>query len=82
MLKEPIKGAVLQSFGAGNVPINNIELLNVLKEACDRGVIIINCTQCIQGTVKGYYETGLKLYDLGILPGSDLTPEAALIKLG
>jgi len=46
MLKEPLKGAILQTFGAGNIPITNTELLNVLKEACERGVIIVNCTQC------------------------------------
>lgn len=32
--------------------------------------------------VEGHYEAGLKLYDLGVIAGSDLTSEAALIKLG
>jgi len=82
MLKEPLKGAILQTFGAGNAPVNNKGFLDALKEACDRGVILVNCTQCLHGIVEGHYEAGLKLYDAGVISGSDLTPEAALVKLG
>jgi hypothetical protein len=33
------------------------------------------------GSVSGEYETGKALLDCGVIPGADLTPEAALTKL-
>ena len=49
-----MKGVVLQTFGAGNVPAQP-PLLQRLKEACDRGVVIVNCTQCASGNVTTNY---------------------------
>ena len=40
-----------------------------------------NQPQCISGTVSDAYATGKALLDIGIIPGNDLTPEAALTKL-
>ena len=34
-----------------------------------RGVIIVNCTQCLRGYVTDAYQTGRALTDVGILPG-------------
>ncbi|XP_036319118.1 L-asparaginase isoform X2 [Rhagoletis pomonella] len=80
-LAPPMKGVVLQSFGSGNVPSNRKDFIEELRVACDRGVIIINCTQCTNGGVVALYDTGKVLFDIGVLPGYDMTPEAALTKL-
>ncbi|XP_037089093.1 L-asparaginase-like [Pollicipes pollicipes] len=80
-LQEPIQGVVLQSYGAGNVPSNRKDLLDAFYQARQRGVIVVNCTQCSQGAVSATYETGKSLLDAGVLPGADMTPEAALTKL-
>lgn len=80
-LQAPMKGVVLQTFGAGNVPSNREDLVKELKDATERGVIIVNCTQCTSGAVSGIYETGRLLFDCGVISGSDMTPEAALTKL-
>jgi lysophospholipase len=80
-LSEPIQGVVLESYGAGNAPTLRTDIMDLLKEACDRGVIIVNCTQCIRGIVSDAYETGKQLASIGVVPGSDMTPEAALTKL-
>lgn len=64
-----LRGVVLQTFGAGNIPTNRKDLTEVLKEANDRGVIIVNCTQCISGSVAEIYETGRHLMDLGVVNG-------------
>ncbi|XP_051749012.1 L-asparaginase 1-like isoform X2 [Ctenopharyngodon idella] len=79
-LQPPMDGIVLETYGCGNAPDRD-DLLDEIKKATDRGVIIINCTQCLRGTVKGTYETGQKLYDAGVIAGGDMTPEAALSKL-
>jgi 60kDa lysophospholipase len=71
-LQPPMKGCVLQSFGAGNVPCNRPDLIAALKEANERGVIIVNCTQCITGSVADLYETGRQLLDCGVIPGFDM----------
>ena len=53
-LQPPMKGVVLQTFGPGNIPTQKL-LLAKLKEACDRGVVIVNCTQCAKGNVSTNY---------------------------
>lgn len=55
--------------------------MGYFKEAADNGVLIISVTQCVSGSVSGLYETGKALLDVGVLPGADITPEAALTKL-
>jgi len=80
MLAPPMEGVVLQTFGAGNAPLN-LKLLNTFKEATDRGLLIVNTTQCGKGTVSAHYETGIALLRVGVVAGNDMTPEATLAKL-
>lgn len=82
MLQPPLRGLILQTYGSGNAPDHDQEFLRVLAEATARGVIIVDCTQCLRGTVDlGKYATGSALADVGIISGFDMTPEAALTKL-
>ncbi|XP_022224113.2 L-asparaginase-like [Drosophila obscura] len=80
-LAEPIKGVVLESYGSGNIPSNRIEIIDLLRKAVERGVIIVNCTQCLSGSVASIYDAGAVLYDVGVLSGSDMTSVAAYTKL-
>ncbi|XP_074662168.1 L-asparaginase-like [Tubulanus polymorphus] len=79
--RPPIQGVVIQTYGAGNVPHSRKDLMEVFAEATKNGIIIINITQCARGYVSAQYETGKALLDVGTIPGSDMTPEAALTKL-
>ncbi len=81
LLAAPVRGAVIETFGAGNAPDNRPDLHAALREAADRGVVLVNCTQCLRGTVRGHYAAGRVLGQFGLTPGHDLTPEAALTKL-
>ncbi|XP_055327660.1 L-asparaginase-like [Paramacrobiotus metropolitanus] len=80
-LRDPIAGVVLQTYGAGNGPQKRKDILDAFREATDRGVLIINISQCSRGVVNPSYETGQALLECGIIPGHDMTPEAALAKL-
>lgn len=82
LLAPPLQGLVLECFGTGNAPNRNPELLDVLREAAARGVVIVVVTQCLRGRVDmGLYETGASLAASGVTPGYDMTAEAALAKL-
>lgn len=82
VLRSPLQGLVLETYGMGNGPSADTELMTVLAEACARGVVIVNCTQCLRGTVdQGGYETGSALARAGVVSGRDMTAEAALTKM-
>ena len=51
-------GVVLQTYGCGNAPNNRDDLIAEIKKATRRGVLIINCTQCLHGPVVDQYATG------------------------
>ncbi|XP_054894833.1 60 kDa lysophospholipase isoform X2 [Poeciliopsis prolifica] len=80
-LQPPMQGVVLETYGSGNAPDNRPDLLEELSKATKTGVIIVNCTQCLRGTVSASYATGRVLMDAGLIAGGDMTPEAALSKL-
>lgn len=73
----PIRGVVLETFGAGNAP-QRADLMQALKEACDRGVVVVAISQCSKGSVSDAYETGRTLLQAGVVPGSDMTPEVCV----
>lgn len=76
------KGLILRSYGVGNAPDADLALMQALKRAVDRGTTVVNTTQCRHGqVVQGAYATGSALSRIGVLPGADLTLEAAFAKL-
>uniref|UniRef100_A0A8C5P4B5 60 kDa lysophospholipase n=1 Tax=Jaculus jaculus TaxID=51337 RepID=A0A8C5P4B5_JACJA len=79
-LQPPLKGLVVETFGSGNGPTKP-DLLQELRAAVERGVVIVNCTHCLQGAVTSDYASGAAMAGAGIIPGFDMTSEAALAKL-
>lgn len=82
IMTESLKGIVLETFGAGNIPSYDHALLPIIKKAFEHGTIITVCSQCQQGTVKlGTYETSSALTRAGAVSGYNMTTEAAVAKL-
>lgn len=82
ILSQPIEGMILESYGVGNAQNNDPDFLNLLKKATDRGIIIVNCSQCYRGIVDMHsYATGQALLHAGLISGFDMTTEAAHCKL-
>lgn len=82
LFRPPLRGIVIEAFGVGNAPSNDAEFLKVIRQATDRGVVVVICTQCNQGRVDlGDYASGRALRKAGAIGGLDMTAEAALAKL-
>ena len=78
---EGLKGIVLETYGSGNAPRKEW-LINDLCEASERGIVIVNVTQCSAGSVEmERYETGYQLLKAGVVCGHDSTTESAVTKL-
>lgn len=76
-----LKGLILETYGSGNVTTKDW-FLKGIAEVIDRGIPVINVTQCSGGSVNmGLYETSVALKRLGVISGKDITTEAALAKL-
>lgn len=76
-----LRGVVLETFGSGNAPSHNW-LYEQLRTATERGIVIVNKTQCNTGSVSmGQYAVSLNLLKAGVISGYDITTEALLTKM-
>lgn len=76
-----LKGVVLKTFGVGNGP-NSPWFFNAMREAVERGILIVNVSQCSNGSVLPMkYSAGVGLARSGVISGHDLTSEAAITKM-
>jgi L-asparaginase len=79
---DELKAIVVLSYGVGNPPDKNKELIKLFADAYDKGIVVVNVSQCIEGAVsQGAYATGSTLNRVGVIPGGDMTLEAAFAKL-
>ncbi|MFT7007689.1 MAG: L-asparaginase [Colwellia sp.] len=80
-IRQPVKALILRSYGVGNAP-QDPDLLACLAQAKQQNIVVINCSQCIKGTVNmSGYATGNALNQVGVISGHDMTLEATLTKL-
>jgi L-asparaginase len=76
-----LRALVIKTYGSGNAP-QKPWLFEKLRQLDQRGVIIVNITQCSQGSVEmRRYATGLQLLQAGVVNGYDGTLEGTVTKL-
>ncbi|WP_405611406.1 asparaginase [Polaribacter sp. Asnod1-A03] len=76
-----LKGVVLETYGSGNAP-NSDSFIALLKKAIEKGIKIVNVTQCKSGRViMGHYDTSVLLKEIGVVNGMDITTESAVAKM-
>ncbi|HPS39983.1 MAG TPA: Glu-tRNA(Gln) amidotransferase subunit GatD, partial [Candidatus Cloacimonadota bacterium] len=74
------KGIVIAGTGLGHI---NKPVYPAIKRAVEKGVHIYMTVQTLWGYVHMFvYDTGRDLMSMGIVPGENLLPEVAYIKLG
>ena len=82
IMTEKLRGIVIETFGAGNIPGDGGALLPIIRRAFRNGTVLTVCSQCPQGAVSlGAYETSGALKRAGAVSGLDITTEAAVAKL-
>ena len=74
------KGIVFAGTGLGHVPTTIYESI---ERATQEDITILMTTQTLHGFVgMNVYSTGRELQNLGVIPGRNLLPEVAYVKLG
>lgn len=82
VLRQPLVALVLETYGVGNGPSRDKQLLKVLTQASERGTIVVSCSQSQHGRInQTSYATGSAFFAAGVVSGVDMTIEAALAKL-
>ncbi|WP_027856240.1 asparaginase [Marinobacterium jannaschii] len=77
-----VRAVIIQSYGVGNLPDADAELIAVLREAAAGGIQLLNLSRCLQAQVsQGAYACSAVLNEIGVISGGDMTLEAAFAKL-
>ncbi|WP_369600693.1 asparaginase [Hahella sp. SMD15-11] len=80
-LGQGARALILRTYGVGNGPASDTHFMDALRSLHAAGTVLVNVTQCVQGSVTGSYATGTALARTGLLPAGDMTLEAAYTKL-
>ncbi|MBQ9587452.1 MAG: type I asparaginase [Bacteroidales bacterium] len=76
-----LQGLIIETFGSGNAP-TEAWFIEALGRAMERGVIVLNVTQCKAGAVQmRQYQASCDMDRIGVIGGHDITIEAAVTKM-
>ena len=76
-----LQGVVIETYGSGNAPTDAWFIL-AIEEAIERGIVVLNVTQCKAGSVKmRQYAASCDMDRIGVIGAGDITIEAAVAKM-
>lgn len=76
------RGLVLEAFGSGGLAFIRRDLVSALERVVERGISVVVCSQCLyERSDMTTYEVGRRALEKGVIPGADMTTEAAVTKL-
>jgi len=82
VLHTGVSGLVLELYGSGTGPTDDVRFLDALRAARARGVVLVGISQCPYGVMDGaHYAAGNRMLQAGVLASGPMTREAALGKL-
>ncbi|MGJ7474019.1 asparaginase [Pseudomonas fulva] len=82
LLGSGVQGLLLECYGSGTGPSDDQALLDTLRAARERGVMLVAISQCPEGDVVfDTYAAGSRLRAAGLVSGGGMTREAALGKM-
>ena len=88
--KNKYKGLVLEGTGLGQAPVGmpnelckeNLRVMEAIRSLIKSGCVVVMTSQCIFGRVQMHvYSNAVDLVEAGVIPGEDMLPETAFIKL-
>ncbi len=88
--KAKTKGLVIEGTGLGQIPIGtpnelcteNPKIKKALEKLIKSGCTVVMTSQCIFGRVQMHvYDDAVELVKMGVIPGNDMLPETAFLKL-
>lgn len=80
LIDNEYKGIIIAGTGLGHV---NKPLYPALKRAKEKNIAVYMTVQTLWGYVQMYvYDTGRDMMELGVVPGANILPEVAYVKLG
>ena len=75
-------GIVIEGFGSGNLPTQENALIDAIQRVVKKGCSVVISSQCAFGQADlSIYEVSRAAADVGAISASDMTSEAALVKL-
>ena len=81
-IKENYRGVIIESFGIGGVPFENVDIASEVANMIRSGMCVMMTTQCLEEGVNfDIYEVGKKIPKDGIIYANDLNTEASVAKL-
>lgn len=82
LLQMHYRGIVIEAFGAGGLHFIRRDLTAKLRAAARAGIAVVVCSQCLyEPSDFSLYEVGQRALAEGVIPGRDMTTEAAVTKL-